>query len=168
MEVLGYVSTGWGSRPVTQVLQDIAAYRTWYGLHSIFLDEAASSAGSLAYYQALAEVVRGVSGALVALNPGTVPDEAYATLADLLVLFEGSYDQYRSWAPPAWQEYYPRERFWHLVYATPRRRADAALRTADRRSAGVVYVTDDVLDNPWDRLPSYWTQALRTVSLLNR
>ena len=167
VEVLGYVSTRWGSRPLDDVHREIAAYREWYGITSIFFDEASSSGRELPYYRALATSVRS-SGGRVALNPGTVPDERYAALADLLVVFEGPYSAYRSWSPPVWQERYPRQRFWHLVYATPRGSLPAALRAAERRSAGVVYVTDDAMDNPWDRLPSYWGQALDAVRALNR
>lgn len=167
VEVLGYVSTRWGRRPLDDVHREIAAYRQWYGITSIFFDEASSSGHELPYYRTLATSVR-TSAGRVALNPGTVPDERYAALADLLVVFEGPYSAYRGWSPPVWQERYPRQRFWHLVYDTPRGMLPAALRAAERRSAGVVYVTDDVMDNPWDRLPSYWPQALDAVRALNR
>jgi hypothetical protein len=168
VEVLAYVSTRWGTRPLFEVLHDIERYRDWYGIRSIFLDEAATAESGLPYYQELSRAVRRTSGARVALNPGTVPDERYAELADLLVVFEGSYADYRRWAPPPWQDRYPVDRFWHLVHATPRAQLAAALEAAERRSAGVVYITDDVLDNPWDRLPSYWLEALEAVRALRR
>jgi hypothetical protein len=165
--VLGYVSTRWGTRPLGEVLQEIDDYRDWYGISSIFLDEAASAESGLPYYRQLSLAVRRTPGALVALNPGTVPDERYAALVDLLVVFEGDYSAYRAWTPPHWQDRYPRQRFWHLVYATPPGEAEQALQAAERHSAGVVYVTDAELDNPWDRLPSYWSQALEAVRALN-
>ena len=168
VEVFGYVSTRWGARPLEEVLQEIERYRDWYGIASIFFDEAATAKIGLPYYRRLSLAVRRTAGARSALNPGCVPDERYAELADLLVVFEGSYSAYRTWAPPQWQDRYPRERFWHLVYAAPRGRVSAALETAERRSAGVVYVTDAELDNPWRRLPSYWLEALETVVALNR
>jgi hypothetical protein len=167
VEVLGYVSTRWGTRPLGAVLQEIEHYQAWYGIAGVFVDEAASSTSELPYYRQLALAVRRAAGGPVALNPGTVPDESYAEVADLLVVFEGSYADYRRWAPPPWQDGYPRERFWHLVYATPADDLRAALTAAEGRSAGVVYITDDVLDNPWDRLPSYWWEALEAVRTLN-
>ena len=166
--VLGYVSTQWGKRPLSQVLRDIAAYRTWYGVSGIFLDEAATATRELPYYRHLAAAVHSRAGGILALNPGTVPDERYARVADLLVVFEGTYASYRTWRPPAWQQRYPRQRFWHLIYDTRTEEMPQALRTADRRDAGVVYVTDDRMDNPWDRLPTYWPQELEMVRAVNR
>jgi hypothetical protein len=168
VEVLGYVSTRWGARPLDEVLQDVETYRDHYGISSTFLDEASTSPRELPYYWSLARTIRATAGARVALNPGVVPDEGYAELADLLVVFEGSCSAYRGWTPPRWQHRYPRERFWHLVYATPPSELRAVLRAADQREAGVVYVTDHVLDNPWDRLPPYWSTALGAVRALNR
>lgn len=167
IEVLGYVSTRWGHRPPDEVRQEVAAYRDWYGISGIFFDEASSTPDALPHYGRLAGPVR-LSGGCVALNPGTVPDERYAALADVLVVFEGPCSAYRCWSPPLWTERYPRQRFWHLVYDTHTDEVAAALRTAERRSAGVVYVTDDVMDNPWDRLPSYWTHELDVVRAIDR
>jgi hypothetical protein len=167
VQLLGYSSTTWGRRPTASVQAELNAYRDWYGIRDIFLDEVATSPGQLAYYEALANRVR-AAGGQVALNPGTVPDEAYAGICDLLVVFEGPWASYRSWRPPAWQRRHPQVRFWHLVHDTPASRLDAALSLASRRSADVVYVTDDVMDNPWDRLPSYWTRQLRAIRSLQR
>jgi hypothetical protein len=167
VEVLGYVSTCWGARPVDEVQREVLAYRDWYGITSIFFDEASSSARELPRYRRLAATVRR-SGGRVALNPGTVPDEGYADLADLLVVFEGPFSAYCTWSPPTWQDRYPRQRFWHLVYDTPGNSLVSALRAAARRSAGVVHVTDGVMDNPWGRLPSYLSEALDEVRALNR
>jgi hypothetical protein len=38
---------------------------------------------------------------------------------------------------------------------------------ADERRAGWIYVTDDQGDNPWDRLPSYWTQFVQLIKARN-
>jgi hypothetical protein len=43
----------------------------------------------------------------------------------------------------------------------------ADLHLAVRRNAGGVYVTNDVLPNPWDRLPSYWTSLGNAVATIN-
>jgi hypothetical protein len=43
----------------------------------------------------------------------------------------------------------------------------ADLHLAVERNAGGVYVTHDVLPNPWDRLPSYWTSLANAVATIN-
>jgi hypothetical protein len=43
----------------------------------------------------------------------------------------------------------------------------AVLRQAARQGAGVVYVTDRVLANPWDGLPPYWPAELAAVARID-
>jgi hypothetical protein len=35
------------------------------------------------------------------------------------------------------------------------------------RNIGYVYVTDDVLNNPWNTLPTYWTDEVDYIEFLN-
>ena len=168
VRLLGYVPTTWGSRPPREVLRDVKTFRDWYGVTDVFLDEAATSSTLLPYYADLVEGIRsGMDGPLVALNPGTTPDEGYVSLCDVLVQFEGTRAAYARWSPPAWQRDYPRQRFWHVVYGTSRRSMTAVLRRAARSGAGVVYATDRVLENPWNGLPPYWDAELRAVTGIN-
>ena len=51
----------------------------------------------------------------------------------------------------------------NLVYATPSEPAMRQVCTSSKaKNAGYVYVTPDVLPNPWDTLPTgtYWTNAV--------
>ncbi len=43
----------------------------------------------------------------------------------------------------------------------------ADLNLALQKNAGGIYVTDDVLANPWDRLPTYWTSLVNSVATIN-
>jgi hypothetical protein len=153
--MLGYVATGYGTRPVDDVIADIDRYTWWYRIDGIFLDEVAGDAVLLPYYARLSRHVRAAGARLVALNPGMVPDRGYFDIADIVVTFEGSYGAY---APalrsmPEWTRALPPDRVAHLVYGASR---DEAL-TAVRRPAGAgyVYVTSGSPPNPWRTLPSY-------------
>ena len=169
VRLLGYVATTWGARPVAAVLEDVRRFRDWYGITDVFLDEASTSREQLPHYRELTRAVRdGGEDVVVALNPGVPPDEGYACLADLLLEFEGSWSTYARWSPPDWQREHPRERFWHVVHDTPARRMRSALRHATACRAGVVYVTDRRLSNPWDGLPSYWAAEVAAVSELRQ
>ena len=42
------------------------------------------------------------------------------------------------------------------------------LATAKGRNVGYIYVTDDVLPNPYDRLPSTWAKQVRQLATFNR
>ena len=166
--LLGYVPTAWGARPAEEVLRDVRTYRDWYGVTGVFLDEAATAPGLIGHYTHVTDAVRAdAQDALVALNPGVPPDEGYAAICDLLVVFEGPRSSYVRWVPPEWLGDHPRDRFWHVVYGTSRRSMPAVLRQAARQRAGVVYVTDRVTANPWDGLPPYWAAEVAAVARMD-
>ena len=156
--VLGYSGTDYAGRPAASVEADVRNYRAWYGVTGIFLDQASSGAGQLGYYQRLAAYIRRAApGARIWLNPGTYPDQKYMSVANVLMVYEGSYASYRHIQVPGWAARYPSGRFAHTIYATPASQLDNAIRLARTRHAGYVYVTDGSGANPYGALPSYWT-----------
>jgi hypothetical protein len=153
--VLGYVHTGWGARDAGDVERDIDRYAQWYGTDGVFLDEAAHDAVLADRYRRYAAHARAEGEALVALNPGVVPARAYFGFADVVVTFEGSYDEYedRLAVMPAWLDQVPPDRIAHLVYGA---RRDQAISLAhEHGNAGRLYVTSGTLPDPWSALPDY-------------
>src|SRR5262249_14773425 len=151
-KVIGYVHTSYGAVPLSMVEGQIDAYRAWYQLDGIFVDEMTSdtTTAHLQYYQALYNYVHSVQpGWLVVGNPGTSVPEVYAQLpvADVLVFFESG-TGYATYAPPAWQKKYAPNRFANVVYNVA---TAAAMQTdvglAAARNTGWVYVTSDNLPN---------------------
>ena len=156
--VLGYVYTSYGSRSSLELAVDIEAYKEWYGVDGIFLDEVRSDTAGLEYYKELVTSIKASKGSFVMLNPGLVPDEGYVKMADTTIVFEDSYADYRKWTPPAWLYKYPAGKITHLVYGVASvNKMKIAVNLSRRRNAGMIYITDDLLPNPWDSLPSYWT-----------
>jgi Spherulation-specific family 4 len=155
--VLGYSSTADGSRPVPQVEADVRHYAAWYGVHSIFLDRVSGQPVQVPYYEKLAGFIhRAHQGAQVWLNPGVYPDQEYMSIGDVVMVFEGTYEQYVTAAVPAWVQGYPAARFADTIYATPGPVLVKALQMARRSRAEHVYVTDLVGSNPYQGLPNYW------------
>lgn len=164
IKVIGYVHTSYGSRDAAVVKSEIDSYKVWYGVSGIFLDEVASDAALLPYYQDLADYIRVTAGVLVMLNPGTIPAEGYMNVGDAVVVFEGTYNTYKTWIKPSWVNNYPASKFVHLVHAASGATAMRnAIKLAHQRNAGNVYVTNDVLPNPWDSLPTYWSAELNEL-----
>lgn len=166
IKVIGYVHTSYGARPISEVLAEVDLYKQWYGVSGIFLDEVSSSASYLPYYQNVSAYIKSTDGTYVALNPGTVPDQGYISIGDTTVIFEGTYTTYKTWSTPSWVFSYPASKFTHLVHATStsKNMKDAILTKSKSRNAGNVYVTNDVLPNPWDTLPSYWSTELSYIN----
>lgn len=91
------------------------------------------------------------------VNPGTIPDEQYMSVSDYAMIFESDYQQYTTATFPAWTRNYDSGRLAHLVYAASSNQWQNAMSLGKQRNAGLIYVTNDVLDNPWDTLPPYWS-----------
>ena len=167
--VLGYVYTGYAKRSRLAVEADVDAYYSWYHVDGIFFDQASTSCAYEAYYASLNAYVKAKGGpGKTVLNPGTRTSECYASAADILLTFEGSYSSYvHSYSQPRWVSSYPPSRFWHVVYATPSTAALAkAITLSEQRHAGYVYATPWKLPNPYDALPgeSYWTDELADLT----
>lgn len=186
VRVFGYVTTDRGRVSEDEVTTRITKYYELYNVDGVFLDETPSgdcqdevpaNPGTTndVYFQNIYNHTKAKGGQVI-LNPGTQTDECYADSADVIVNFEGTYDNYAKKDDtgayeydknePAWVHNYPPSLFWHLVHTTP---DEAAMRDAVRlgkqRGARYMYVTPDVMDNPWNTLPPepYWSEELTAL-----
>ncbi len=158
--ILGYVHTTYGARDSQVVMAEINAYFQWYGVDGIFLDEVASAPNLISYYKPFYDSVHSL-GKMVMLNPGVYPDEGYMAVGDIVVVFESDFNNYRNAAPPSWIYNYPPNRFYHIVYETATATdMQQAVLWSRQWNAGYLFVTDDVLDNPFDTLPTYWSSEI--------
>ena len=171
VQMIGYVFTSYGARPLTNVLADIAAYAGSTNVAGIFLDECANTTNLLGYYTQLYAAIHSHPGFdLVVVNPGTQIPEPFvaAPATDVAVIFEHE----SGWPAYAADDHvarYPSARFAALPYAV----SNLALMhefvdLAVRRNTGWIYVTDDDLPNPWDTLPAYWTNLTALVGAYRR
>jgi hypothetical protein len=172
-QVIGYVYTSYTARPIDQVKADIDRYDTFYAIDGIFVDEMTNDSvvAHLAYYQELYRYIKSKRlSYLVVGNPGINTLETYLTtpVTDALVTFESNAG-YAQYVPDAWTRNHPPTAFSHLCYAVG---APATMtnyvQLAVARNAGYIYVTDDVANNPWDTLPTYWSAEVGLVESLNR
>lgn len=170
--VIGYVYTSYGSRPLAEVLADVDRYDTFYNVDGIFVDEMANTGPSqrLNYYKSIYDHVKSIdSNWEVMGNPGTNTIELYLTwpTADRLMVFEGFGSSYPAYTPSSWNFDYDSSHFVHLVHQESSGNLQADLNLAVARNAGGIYVTGDVLPNPWDTLPSYWSTEVAAVAEIN-
>jgi len=187
-KVYGYVYTSYGARRLSAVKSDIDKYYNWYNVDGIFFDEAEyRDCNDDAYYKNLYNHVKSKSAAVgkggdVVLNPGTQTKECYADSADIIVNFEDTYEAYAKKDSTGAYEYdkkmetdpeydwvhdYPSVKSWHLVHSTTDAAAmKDAVSLGKQRGAYYMYVTPDVLSNPWDTLPAdpYWSEELTALS----
>ena len=166
--MVGYVYTSYGSRSLSAVESDVSKYYSWYPVQGIFFDQASTSCSQEPYYGQLNSYVKAKGGpARTVLNPGTQTNQCYASAADTLLTFEGSYSAYvSSYSAPSWVSSYPASHFWHVIYGTSTTSAMAtAVQLSQTRNAGYVYVTTATLPNPYDLLPMYWSTEVADIGL---
>lgn len=121
VRTIGYVHTGWATRDMAIVLNEVSAYASWanksarYELDGIFFDEAPNNytQDRENYMKSIDEYVKSdnrfggvnyvppASGSSwsvqVVHNPGSIPDDnRLFSGADLIVVFEGPYSEYSS------------------------------------------------------------------------
>jgi hypothetical protein len=185
--VLGYVDTGYmgltGQRTrlgltgpenwMAQIQQDSHMWYSLYGdwIDGIFFDQGYNECGPnneyATWYDHLNQCQkRHHPGSTSVLNPGAPVPQCYENTADILATFESDYLSYigqntavpvLNYRDPGWVPARP-DKIWHIVYDTKQNQIDEVLRLSRERNAGFVYITDDVMVNPYDVMPNdgYW------------
>jgi hypothetical protein len=170
VNMIGYVPTNYEKRSIQQVTADIDRYFEWYKVDGIFLDEVSNTdcGKTLDYYYKLHRYIKEEKSrnTFVVLNPGTNTLSCFLTVSDILVTFEGDYTAYLNWKPAGWETETTPDRFWHIIHTTPQPNLAAVIASARTRHVGWIYITPDVMANPYDTLPAppYWNAELSAVS----
>ncbi|HVT34895.1 MAG TPA: spherulation-specific family 4 protein [Nevskiaceae bacterium] len=168
--VTGYVHTQYGARAAATVQGEVDQYAALYNVDGIFVDEMSSQSADVPYYAALYAYIKNRNAAWnVVGNPGTNTVEDYlkpATRgADTLVIYEDKAAHLAAFAPAAWTANYSADHFAAIIHTQPDANAmRAELGAASLANVGWVYITDDVLPNPYDTLPSYWNAEIAALA----
>jgi hypothetical protein len=172
-KIVGYVHTSYGARSLAGVENEINLYLSFYRMDGFFIDEMTDDENSkhIDYYAAIYKYIKAKSpNYTVTGNPGSNTQEHYLTRPadDCCMIFEDNGTNYAGFNPSGWVVQYPAERFAHLPYGvktTIEMSHDVGL--AMSRNAGWIYVTDDALPNPYNAMPSYWTNEVELVQSFN-
>ena len=118
--------------------------------------------------QELAEFARTqvITDAQVVLNPGTpVQDDDYYRIADLILSFENTCAAYATSSAPEGQA--SRDASQHAVMlhsCAAGADVSALALEAEEQNYGWVFFTDDVMPNPWDKVPLFWQDLVNSVA----
>ena len=157
IRVLGYVHTRYGQRPARDIESDMAAYKRWYGVSGVFIDEMATNRA--AYYQSLTAYARGLHLFPVVGNPGV--DAPSNAGPDVINYFEhAGYPAPEFLARP---EHARKPAMWS--YMSGRVPFDSGMILSTLPYIGYLYATDDAEPECYCRLPSYFAQL---TALLDR
>ncbi|PVH73435.1 hypothetical protein DL98DRAFT_607326, partial [Cadophora sp. DSE1049] len=175
--VIGYVRTGYlgvshqgfktrlGSGNLAdwtaQIEEDVDMWYSLYGssIGGIFFDEGWNDCGPNNLYANLYIHIDRYTktrypGAFTVLNPGDTMPQCFEHTMDTLMTFERSYEAYKTdYKANDWKSKDLRK-IWHIVYRVPESEVTSIAKLALERGAGLIQMTDDDLENPYDNLPS--------------
>lgn len=168
VQLIGYVTSSYAKRPIADIQADVDQWLKLYPqIEGVFVDEQTSAAEQVELYAKLYTYVRKEKQLkLVVSNPGTICAEEYLArpAADVVCLFEGPQGLVEL-KRPAWTYHYQPDRFAALAYGVKAGQWSNHLETARKKLFGWTLITDATGANPWDRLPSYWRDEVRAVSV---
>lgn len=156
--ILGYIATGYGIKSLEEIKENIEGYERLYPefVDGIFFDEMSNEIVNVDLYRQAYLYAKSVtSNGLVIGNPGVFIIQEYIENADVFVTFENYGSEYNNYSVPSWLN---KSRIAHLVHTQASLTTD--LVNQIRNNAGMYYITDDVMSNPWDALASYWDELV--------
>lgn len=179
-KVIGYIPTTFGNRSAVDIVADAQSYNSFYGagtFDGFFLDEFSNDIGDIGTHQTVYSDIKAIDPSLsVFANPGTSVPQAFFSLtqptADTIVVFENFASEYPANNPPSYYDSLDASQLAQIIHtvstagdveATVSGIVDQAV--AD--NTGWLYVTDDILPNPFDTLPSFFDSLVDNVEAVN-
>ena len=195
-KVLGYIPSGYlgdavnagstcqpasGSNySVTDIVTCAARYQAYYAIDGIFVDEfgkpagGASDAAVLGFYQQIYTGLTNVNASWqIVGNAGTDPVQGLlrsgaSGSANRLVTFENDGAAFAAASSAAWTQTGSSQPFIQILYnVSATADLNALVAQVAARNVSGLYITDDVLPNPYDTLPIYWDRLLGAVKDFN-
>jgi hypothetical protein len=167
---IGYIYSEYGERDINEVKEKIDNYDqnySPYGVSGIFIDEASNNIGDVTYYKEIYDYAKAKPNLdLVVLNPGCSFDESYLSepAGDIIVLYESFGSGWEEATISDFVADYDSDKFSLLLHDVSNTEdMESYINLAQERNIGYVYITSDVMNNPWDALPTYWEEEIGYV-----
>jgi len=161
IKVIGYVATGYASRTPAVVEADIDSWKAFYPgqLGGIFFDEQSNRAADVAHYRTISQYAKSQGLSFTVGNPGQDTDPSYIGVFDTMLIYESAGLPSAS-RMGGWHTSYATSNFGVIPYAVT---MDATFVRNARQYVAYIYLQNDNLPNPWDSVPSYFTDLLTAL-----
>jgi len=147
VSVFGQIKTDLGTRSLVEVKAEIDSYLNLYKVDGFFFEEIPNDCSCKSYFDDLYAYVKNKNGGIVALNVGENIPECFGEFADIIVVFDSSYSEYKTYKPSNWHSTHPTVKFWHVVRGCPKDDQRDALVRAIGNQAGYVYLSSSELNS---------------------
>jgi hypothetical protein len=166
--LVGYVSTDYTKRTVTEAKIDVDRWVDYYPrIGGFFFDQQPREGQYASYYAELRDHARSkVPNALLITNPGVPCDEAYLVQAvSSITCVFANFEGFETFELPASLRVFEPTRFAALPYniSTPDQMR-TIVRDAIVKRIAYLYVSDAKPPNQWNKLPSFWEAEVEEVS----
>lgn len=153
--VLGYVYTSYGARSASSIESDIHSYSSWYHVNGINFDEMANTAGYENYYSNLSSYAKSLGMTMTVGNPGTSTLASYVGTVDVLDIYESAgLPLLSDLQSSTFNGAYAKSSFAFIAFGVSSLPSQSTI-TSYSDDVGYLYLTNDVLPNPYDTVPSY-------------
>jgi len=145
VDLVGYIHTSYGARPISEIEYEVDLYATQYPLLvGIFLDETPTSTNFISYFTSIYKYIMAKRGwKYTILNPGTIPDQAYSDISTQIVTFEDSYTKFATSNNPSYASCNNKDKYATIAYGASAANMQNVVTTAQSKNYyGWVYVTD--------------------------
>lgn len=162
--VVGYVWTDYAARSTSSVKAEIDKYKSWYAVNGIFFDAMSTAKGKEWYYKNLNSYAKSKALKPTIGNSGTDTRTSYIGTVDNIIIYEGagtpSIDHLGGWHTS-----YSKKNFTYLAYGVLL--LDEGYVKESVKYVGYLYITHDILTNPYDSLPLYLSELVSAVQEAN-
>ncbi|WP_448583245.1 spherulation-specific family 4 protein [Thermocrinis sp.] len=151
--VLGYINTKYGEKDLNLVKSEADRWLEFYGdkIDGFFIDEVYNTLDRYSYYEQISNYLRSKSK-LIVLNPGTNIPLEYFQLADKIVVFENSADEFLRYTYNNYRAVEP-ERVCTIVYNLTSREEAQRIKTKSlENNSECLYLSED---NTYFKLSPY-------------
>jgi len=158
--VIGYVYTDYGARDINVIKSEISKYKEWYSVDGIMFDEMSNKVGYESYYRSLTDYAKSIGMTFTKGNPGTdVPASFVGTVDNISMRETSGYPTISQLA--GWHTNYDKKNWSFVSYGVTN--LDQAFVSSASQYVGLMYITNDVLSNPYDTVPSYFPTLVATL-----
>lgn len=173
IKVLGYITCDEQRVTKEEVLASAQKYLDFYGdtyIHGFFIDEyMLQTETQLKYHQELYSALKAkFPTKTIVGNPGIHMLVDGINTADILCLFENTADVYiNSYEEPtvtSETDKANRSKVYHLIHTATSDQYDKIIELAKKRNVGYLFITSDVMPNPWDGEPDDFINLINKIT----
>lgn len=154
--LVGYVDTAYGARPAELILAEVHSWLETAPVSGIMFDCVPTVIRQDSWHLGLIDQARDLGAGTVVVNPGVPPDPALVQRADVTCVAEFDWATFQKWNPPEALRDMPAHRLWMLAHGVPAAEQPEAEQLLASFGAGLGWVTEGVLPDPWSTLPERW------------